>query len=45
MFFDEEQSKFEIPSEKEENFGFYTSNMEDYDLSFYEAMYEKIYSR
>jgi len=45
MFFDEEQSKIDIPSKREENFGFYTSNMEDYHLSFYEAMYEKIYSR
>lgn len=45
MFFDEEENKIILPGKEEENFGFYTSNLDDNDMSVYEAMYEKIYSR
>jgi hypothetical protein len=45
MFFDEDINKHDI-SQSKENFGFFTpNNNTDYNMSLYEAIYERIYSR
>jgi hypothetical protein len=44
MFFDEDTNKHDV-SKSKENFGFFTPNNTDYNMSLYEAIYERIYSR
>lgn len=44
MFFDEDINKHDL-SQSKENFGFFTPNNTDYNMSLYEAIYERIYSR
>jgi len=44
MFFDEDTDKHNV-SNSIENFGFFTPNNTDYNMSLYEAIYERIYSK
>jgi hypothetical protein len=45
MFFNEESNKYEENHNRIENYGVFTPNDFDYNMSFYEVIYEKIYSR
>jgi len=45
MFFDEELDKSEVSAGLDKNFGIFNPNNFDYNMSFYEVMYDEIYLR
>jgi hypothetical protein len=45
MFFDEKLNEFETSAISEDKFGVFTPDNFDYNMSFYEVMYDEIYLR